>query len=52
LIFLKRGFVINFGELIISYKISEDELGVKIEYFGDLFPPAKQFLVVADGAVP
>lgn len=51
LIFLNRGSVNNFGELLISYKTSGDELGVKIECFGDLFPPAKQFLFVAGGAV-
>jgi hypothetical protein len=51
LIFLESGSVNNFGELLISYRTSGDELGVKIECFGDLFPPVKQFLFVAGGAV-
>jgi hypothetical protein len=51
LIFLKRGSVNKFGELLISYKTSKDELGVEIEFFGDPFTLAKQFLVDGGGAV-
>jgi hypothetical protein len=51
LIFLKRGSVNHFGELLIIYKTSGEEFGFKIECYGDLFPPVKQFLFVAGGAV-
>jgi hypothetical protein len=51
LILLKRENVKNFEELLISLKISGDELGVKIQCFSDLFPPPKQFHVFAGGAV-